>query len=207
MRNTERQLGFTLVELMIVVVIIGVLAAVAVGAYSRYTASARRSEVVSMFGEIKNKEESYRAEYSQYLGTSPAAGESDAGLYPPAATLSCRQPQPWGVPAGAWINWNAVAVVGPPPTPGLGARPGKQQLYCSYLVVANPTLNGWGGAGARGKAFFNNVVPGAPWWYALAMCDNDCTPGSLADPINNGNNAVFITSHDNLTVHEENVQR
>jgi type IV pilus assembly protein PilA len=47
------QKGFTLIELMIVVAIIGILAAVALPAYQDYTARSRVSEALALAGEAK----------------------------------------------------------------------------------------------------------------------------------------------------------
>jgi type IV pilus assembly protein PilA len=60
--------GFTLVELMIVVAIIGVLASIAVPQYSKFQAKSRQSEVRIQLGGAYTVEQSFAAENSTYTG-------------------------------------------------------------------------------------------------------------------------------------------
>jgi type IV pilus assembly protein PilA len=51
--NKSTQKGFTLIELMIVIAIVGILAAVALPAYQDYTIRARMAEPMALFGQAK----------------------------------------------------------------------------------------------------------------------------------------------------------
>ena len=59
-----------MMELLIVVAIMGMLAALAVGGYLWYIHNAQSSEARMMMGQIRSGEESYRAETLGYLGPS-----------------------------------------------------------------------------------------------------------------------------------------
>ena len=64
----NRQKGFTLIELMIVVVIIGILAALAVPRFMRAGTKAKQSEAKQLLKQIYTMERTYRQEYSSYWG-------------------------------------------------------------------------------------------------------------------------------------------
>lgn len=71
--------GFTLVELMIVVAIIGVLATLAIVGYRKYMASSKSAEAKEIIGAIHVAQASYYAETMGYLSCS---GTNLANYYP-----------------------------------------------------------------------------------------------------------------------------
>ncbi len=73
--NKTNQKGFTLIELMIVIAIVGILAAVALPAYQDYTIRAKLSEPMAVLSEAKTS----MSEYYVAMGTLPATATA-AGI-------------------------------------------------------------------------------------------------------------------------------
>ena len=72
MNTQQTQKGFTLIELMIVVAIVGILAAIALPAYSDYTKKAKFTEVIAAVGAAKTAIE---VEYSGGKALTTLSGE------------------------------------------------------------------------------------------------------------------------------------
>ena len=68
------QKGFTLIELMIVVAIIGILAAIALPAYQDYTARAQMSEAMVLADGQKGAVTEYYADKGVFPGSNASAG-------------------------------------------------------------------------------------------------------------------------------------
>jgi len=73
----RRSRGFTLIELMIVVAIIGILAAIAVPNYARYSARTRQTEVKAQLKALYTAARSYFAEKDTFIG-----GMDELGFVP-----------------------------------------------------------------------------------------------------------------------------
>ena len=92
----QMQQGFTLIELMIVVAIIGILAAVAIPAYQDYTAKAQASEAYTLLGGLKTP--LVEAASGAGITTACATGQF------PGATLSGKSVSGITIAAGSVAN-------------------------------------------------------------------------------------------------------
>ena len=99
-KQLKSQKGFTLIELMIVVAIIGILAAIAIPNFLTYQMKSRQSEAKVNLGAIKTSEIAFQAERGCYLGI-PTMGALGAV---PAVNLST-----------IGVAWPSAAAYGPSP--------------------------------------------------------------------------------------------
>jgi type IV pilus assembly protein PilA len=76
MKNVQK--GFTLIELMIVVAIIGILAAIAIPAYQDYTARAQMSEAMSLASGVRTSVSEYYQNTGNFPGSNTSAGVAGA---------------------------------------------------------------------------------------------------------------------------------
>jgi type IV pilus assembly protein PilA len=170
----QRHRGFTLIELMVVVMIMGVLATLAGYGVRKYVLEAKKAEAGSMLSQIRTTEEAYKDEMFVYLGL---------GNF----TVWHPTNDPGGVKYGWHSQANAMRVV----FDQLGVMPNGAVEY-SYAVVSGDASDSVPSLPLRDAV--NIPTPLGPWYVAMAKGDLD----------NDGSYTYAITYSGNAVVHIEN---
>jgi len=157
--------GFTLLELMIVVIILGVLAAIAVPSFQGQYHQSKSAEAQALLRDIAAKQEAFKAEFGQYLNVSTSFGFGNRR--PAAAPRTDFGYVDWdGGSDAIGLGWRQ-----------LGFRP-QSAVRFSYIVVA-----GLPGVDPTGLGVPAGLASSADhWWAAAAFGNADRnTVSSLSD--------------------------
>ena len=137
----KQQHGFTLIELMIVVAIIGILAAIAIPAYQDYTVRAKISEGLNLAGAAKLAV----AETYDSKGRMPTTSNESFGLPQPGSISSDYVTSITVGPTGALYILYKTAVGG---NPQVGTAAGGDTILL-VPITANSGALDWDCTGVR----------------------------------------------------------
>ncbi|MBI2312012.1 MAG: prepilin-type N-terminal cleavage/methylation domain-containing protein [Betaproteobacteria bacterium] len=129
--------GFTLIELMIVVAIIGLIALIAFPSYNNYVVKSTRSATQGFMMSAAQKEEQFLLDTRQYLAaTSNAQVAANLGLSVPTE-VSTYYDLKVDTPAGAVTACGAPAVAAPSYVVSAVPRAGTRQENDGTLCVTS----------------------------------------------------------------------
>lgn len=153
-KNCTHATGFTLVELMIVVSILGILAALSIVSFRRYFRRAKVQEAYSNLSQIRQRQETYRSEFNQYADV--AGNGANTGSI--ALALGAAGQRPASAPSQNTAQWGASTANDP--WDQLGVRI-TGNLYYRYNTTSGPA----GVAPATGGGLGYSSAPNQDAWF------------------------------------------
>lgn len=123
MKTRENQKGFSLIELMMVVVIIGVLAGVGIPQYQKFQMKAKQSEVKTLLSSMYTSQKAFFAEWNQYYADFNAVGYGlDGNL-------------------GYYVGFSAAGIAGPATHPNTAYNNAAAPVFNAALFCTNASVN------------------------------------------------------------------
>ena len=182
-----RQRGFTLVELMAVVAILGIMATLAIAGYTKNVRNARRTEVIGDLSNLSLRENGLLSVRGHYAST--ATTEDDTYPVAPDELQNEEGAIQW-LASDEGYTRDSVAVGTPYFRAGgvehgfdvMSFMPEGAHSYCAYGVISGDGTTGPDGDEPPALDLGNEVFPAGPsldryyardWFYAFAKCDFD----------------------------------
>jgi prepilin-type N-terminal cleavage/methylation domain-containing protein len=152
--------GFTLVELMIVVVIVGILGTLAVYGTRRYISSSKTGEAIQLISSIKSGEEAYKDETFSYLDVTGSLKT----FYPSNPKPGQAKVMWGGGDANIVARWNSI-----------GVQPTAPVLFVYACRAGGPDdkVDDPSDNGDISVGNWPTTAPGTPWYVVKARADLD----------------------------------
>ena len=197
LKQLKSQKGFTLIELMIVVAIIGILAAIAIPNFLTYQLKSRQAEAKTNLQAIKTSEIAFQAERGCYVGmtaagvAAPAAGTKTAPFTWGAGAAATVPAVGWCVAGGTFAGvftdigfkatGNVMYIYGVDATtvaaPGLYTTAASCALYPVATMTAATGVLGNNNFVAVAKSNLDGDAGISTWDSTTDHGANDCTTG------------------------------